>query len=104
MRGETRWSELGKPTGPQWRRFLSPLIRLASRATFSHKGRRDVSTSPADAVSTPGQSANTRSAVGQRRRLREQRKRRLVSESFALDLVKICESGNHAESLFRSDE
>lgn len=32
----------------------------------------------ADAVSTPGPSANTRSAVGERRRLREKRKRRLV--------------------------
>ena len=33
---------------------------------------------PAEAVSTPGREANTRSAVGERRRLRAQRKRRLV--------------------------
>lgn len=38
---------------------------------------------PAEAVSTPGQPAMTRSAVGERRRLRAQRKRRLVrGEAF----------------------
>ena len=36
---------------------------------------------PADAVSTPGPSENTRSTVGERRRLREQRKRRLVTQT-----------------------
>lgn len=37
--------------------------------------------SPAEAVSTPGRPAKTRSAVGDRRRLRAQRKRRLVTQA-----------------------
>ena len=37
---------------------------------------------PAEAVSTPGRAANTCSAVGERRRLRAQRKRRLVSLKY----------------------
>ncbi len=53
----------------------------AHSTSSSVQGSSASGASPADAVSTPGQSANTRSAVGERRRLREQRKRRLVTQT-----------------------
>ena len=61
----------------RWARSMTKMMSAHSTSSAEH-GSSASGASPAEAVSTPGRLANTCSAVGERRRLREQRKRRLA--------------------------